>query len=44
MQLTIKKYESIDMYILLQNNIIIGLYYSREDAESAKDAIEYNIV
>ena len=44
MQLTIKKYESINMYVLLQNNIIIGLYYSKEDAESAKDTLEYNLV
>jgi len=44
MQLTIKKYESINMYVLLQNNIIIGLYYNKEDAESAKDTLEYNLV
>ena len=43
MQLNIKKYESINIYVLLQDNIIIGMYHTYQDADLAKDSLEYCI-
>lgn len=42
MQLNIKKYESINIYVLLQNDIIIGMYNTFEDATAAKLEITLN--
>ena len=42
MQLNIKKYESINIYVLLQNDIIIGMYTTFEDANAAKLEITLN--
>ena len=44
MQLIIKKYDSIDIYVLLQNNIILGMYNSKEEAELAKNILEYELI
>ena len=40
MQLNIKKYESANIYILLQNNIIIGMYTTFTDANAAKQIMQ----
>ena len=42
MQLNIKKYESANIYVLLQNNIIIGLYNTLGDANAAKQLMQNN--
>ena len=36
MQLNIKKYESINIYVLLEDNVIIGMYTNFTDANAAK--------
>lgn len=41
MQLNIKKYDSANIYVLLQNNIIIGIYTTFEDATTAKKLLQY---
>jgi hypothetical protein len=41
MQLNIKKYESANIYVLLRDNIIIGIYTSFEDATTAKHLVQY---
>ena len=40
MQLNIKKYESVNIYVLLQNDIIIGIYTNIDDANAAKLLIQ----
>ena len=40
MYLNIKKYESINIYVLLQNNVIIGMYKTFEDANTAKQLMQ----
>ena len=43
MYLNIKKYESINIYVLLQNNIIIGMYKTFDDASAAaKQLVQKN--
>jgi hypothetical protein len=44
MQLTIKKYDNINIYVLIQNNIILGMYNSKEEAELAKNILEYELI
>ena len=36
MQLNIKKYESVNIYVLLEDNVIIGMYTNFTDANAAK--------
>ena len=36
MQLNIKKYDCANIYVLLRDNVIIGIYINFEDALSAK--------
>ena len=36
MQLNIKKYDCADIYVLLNDNVIIGIYKTMNDALSAK--------
>ena len=36
MQLNIKKYDCADIYVLLNDNVIIGIYTNFEDANAAK--------
>ena len=43
MQLNIKKYESINIYVLLQNDIIIGMYTTFEDANAAKKIMQIDL-
>ena len=40
MQLNIKKYESINIYVLLHNNVIIGMYNTFEDANAAQQILQ----
>jgi hypothetical protein len=40
MQLNIKKYESANIYVLLQDNIIIGIYTTINDANIAKQLVQ----
>ena len=40
MQLNIKKYESANIYVLLQDNIIIGIYTTINDANIAKQLLQ----
>jgi hypothetical protein len=44
MQLTIKKYDNINIYVLIQNNTILGMYNSKEEAELAKNILEYELI
>jgi len=41
MQLNIKKYDCADIYVLLRDNVIIGIYTNFEDALTAKQLIQY---
>jgi len=40
MYLNIKKYESINIYVLLQNNVIIGMYTNFTEANTAKQLMQ----
>ena len=44
MSLIIKKYNSIGIYVLIQNNIIIGMYNTYLDAEIAMNLLSYEII
>jgi len=41
MQLNIKKYESANIYVLLRDNVIIGIYNTMDDALSAKKIMQH---
>jgi hypothetical protein len=43
MQLNIKKYESANIYVLLCDNVIIGIYTTLDDANTAKQLMQKNI-
>ena len=40
MQLNIKKYDSVNIYVLLQNNVIIGIYNTFEEAIYAQEIMQ----
>lgn len=40
MQLNIKKYDCADIYVLLRDNVIIGIYTNIDDANAAKLLIQ----
>ena len=41
MQLNIKKYDCADIYVLLHDNVIIGIYTNFDDALTAKKIMQY---
>ena len=41
MQLNIKKYDCADIYVLLNDNVIIGIYNTMDDALSAKKNMQH---
>ena len=40
MQLNIKKYDCADIYVLLHDNVIIGIYNTMDDAMIAKKIMQ----